>query len=37
MGDLLQAMPDNPIVEESINIYKQELALVRKLIVESQM
>lgn len=36
MGDLLQGMPDNPIVEESINIYNQELALDRKLIVESQ-
>lgn len=36
VGDLLHGMPDNPIVEESINIYKQELALDRKLIVESQ-
>lgn len=37
MGDLLHGMPDNPIVEESINIYNQELALDRKMIVESQM
>ena len=27
VGDLLQGMPDNPIVEESINIYKQEIML----------
>ena len=26
-GDLLQEMPQNPIVEESINIYKQEIML----------
>ena len=36
VGDLLHGMPDNPIVEESINIYNQEQALDRKLIVESQ-
>ena len=27
ISDLLQGMPDNPIVEESINIYKQEIML----------
>lgn len=27
VSDLLQGMPDNPIVEESINIYKQEIML----------
>lgn len=27
VGDLLQGMPQNPIVEESINIYKQEIML----------
>lgn len=27
IGDLLQGMPDNPIVEESVNIYKQEIML----------
>lgn len=27
MGDLLQGMPSNPIVEESVNIYKQEIML----------
>lgn len=27
IGDLLQGMPQNPIVEESINIYKQEIML----------
>lgn len=27
IGDLLDGMPDNPIVEESVNIYKQEILL----------
>lgn len=27
VGDLLQEMPQNPIVEESVNIYKQEIML----------
>lgn len=27
VGDLLKGMPNNPIVEESINIYKQEILL----------
>ena len=27
VGDLLQGMPQNPIVEESVNIYKQEIML----------
>lgn len=27
VGDLLQEMPKNPIVEESVNIYKQEIML----------
>lgn len=27
VGDLLEGMPNNPIVEESINIYKQEILL----------